>query len=387
VRRSSVHQAQMLSCCLLLLTSIGSPQVPSNAQLTLDKESVTAGDPIRMTLTADEPAPCNGQVQVAFTSDSNPSYSFGVNGPMKKGDTTFTVESATMFDVPGGVYRSTVAYFSPCPGFANGHTFKVPVRTLTMKAYSDPNLYPSKADLVLKPSQKQFLDTKIAELEDLDQQITTKLEGNAADTQATRDFLKSITQEAQSALITTEAQYRSQFVDPKGEPPAFFADFKQQYHDLLTDLGAPVPGLAPTQAQSAGRLLDVQFSKRSPARQLDGGVRSSTTHSPDVTSVRKVIGDNVAVYQYVKETGRVTFDLRLGSSPSGASVKYKKLIDVDYKDYGIPTDIPKVTLDLATWTFKFTRDGCSDSPVITIDPYGNSIHEVSATFRKCKVSR
>ena len=106
-----------------------------------------------------------------------------------------------------------------------------------------------------------------------------------------------------------------------------------------------------------------------------------------MTAARKVINDNAAAYRYVRNSGRITFDAKITSFPAGAHVRYKKLIDSDYKDYSAPTDIPRVTLELATWDFEFSKDGCTDKPSRRIDPYEDTQPEISVEFRNCKGTR
>jgi len=388
MKSSDASILKYISCTLLLWGLAGLSRAQSSAELSLTHEVVTAGDTVSATITFAQPVACDTGALVIFGhSDPALPFTVGLSAQVKRGDTTVTLTGKINLDAPGGEYRSTGLQFNPCPNYSHGTSATVPSTTMMVKALTNTMEYPTHAELSLKPSQKQFLDTKIADLDDLDQQITTKLEGSAADTQATRTFLRSITQEAQSALVVTERQYRSQFVDPNGQAPAFFADFREQYQNLLVDLNAPIPGLYPSTAANTASMIEVQWDKRKSGQHLDGGVRSSTTHSPDVVSVRKTIHDNAAAYRYVKDTGRITFDVRVVSIPSGASVQYKKVIDPAYKDYGSPTDIPKVTLDLAAWTFRFSLAGCSDiAPVITIDPY-DGIPEVEAHFHKCKGNR
>ena len=115
---------------------------------------------------------------------------------------------------------------NPCPGFENGKNFTVPDLTVTVRAIPDSNVYPTKADLVLSVTQKQFFDTKIAQLTKLEVQLTTRIEGKAADLPELRVFLTQIVDSAEQDLTVTEGEYREQILKSKESPlPAFLPTF------------------------------------------------------------------------------------------------------------------------------------------------------------------
>jgi hypothetical protein len=145
-----------------------------------------------------------------------------------------------------------------------------------------------------------------------------------------------------------------------------------------------VPGLAPAVAEHKDSVVNVRLVQHNRTNRANSVPRSSGTHSPDVVAVRQVVGDNAAAYRDVKTSGRITFEAQLESTPPGAVVKYKKLIDEDYKDYANPTNITDATLELATWTFKFIKAGCTDQPVKVIDPYQNIHPDVTVYFSNCR---
>lgn len=372
--------------CFLLCFTGEVLQGQTDAQLTISQENVTAGDSVRLTLTLDQPAACDANAGVSFRTPSQPPSYVSIGGVIHKGEKAVIVESQVPFDTPAGRYDSYEGYLNPCPNYVNATRFPVPVRTLVVTAYADPNKFPTNGDLALLPTQRQFLDTKIVQLEELDSQVTTRLAGNAADVPQVRDFLVQIVNTAEADLSATEAQYRVQIMKSQGELPAFFADFHLEYQALLTDLRAPIPGMSAERVPDVP-LLYVQLNRR-PAVDPGNAVKNlSGTYSSDVKSVRKTISDNANAYKYVKKSGRITFDARISSFPDGARIRYKKRIDSDFKDYSMPTDIPKVTLELATWVFEFRKDGCTDKPTKEIDPYEDTDPDISVEFLHCKGAR
>jgi hypothetical protein len=111
---------------------------------------------------------------------------------VSNGATTAHLTYTLPRDLAGGVYHATRGILNPCPGYQNPKVLGVPDLTLTVRAIPDPNVYPSSAGLVFSVSQKQFFDTKIAELSKLELQLTTKIEGKSADLPELRAFLTQI---------------------------------------------------------------------------------------------------------------------------------------------------------------------------------------------------
>lgn len=368
---------------LLLLACAGMGHAQSGAQITLPQGNVTAGDSFDVLVKLDHPATCETGAFVEFVLPPSTS-SFYAGTTIHAGETSVTLKATPARDLPGGTYQVQRGFLNPCPGYQNNKDFKVPAITVTVRALPDSNVYPTSADVKLSLTQKQFLDTKIAHLDNLDVELTTKIERNAADIPPLRDFLISIVKSADAQLTTTELQYREQIMKSQGPLPAFFADFHLQYQQLLVELRAPIPGNAQTDVRQSAMLLYVQLKKRTPTDQPASPPNFSGTYPPSVIAVRTTIRDNGSAYKYIRDNGRLTFDVQLSSFPSGARISYKKLIDDQYQDYSSPTDVANASFELATWNFKFHKEGCTDEPVLQIDPYEDSHPRVSVEFRRCR---
>jgi hypothetical protein len=310
---------------------------------------------------------------------------FALGAQVHKGDTKAHLTSTLSLDRQGGIYHAVRGYLNPCPGYETGKNFTVPDLTVTVRAIPDPNVYPTSADLALSVTQKQFFDTKIAELNKLDQEITTRIERHAADLPELRTFLTQIVEHADRDLSVTQEQYREQILKSAEKPlPAFFADFHKQYQTLLVQLKAPIPGVGRTEnIGNRAKLIYVQQLKRHvpPPEDLTG------TYPSSVRDVRSTISGNKAAYRLVKDTGRLTFPAVLTSHPTGAHILYKKLIDDDYSDYSGLTDV-KASFELATWNFIFRLEGCADE-VRQINPFNEVFDEqhpveVTAGFEHCR---
>jgi hypothetical protein len=116
------------------------------------------------------------------------------------------------------------------PGICDGHRLSCSQKKLIVKALSNSTQNPTKADLALSPTRKQFFDTKAADLDDLENQLNTRLAENSVDDDGLKKFLIDILESGQSALLITEAQYRRLIMKSGDKLPAFFDDFRYQYN-------------------------------------------------------------------------------------------------------------------------------------------------------------
>jgi hypothetical protein len=165
---------------LLCLSSISRAQDQTTSQLKLSAVNVDAGDTLTADLTLETPAACDQTVLVQYNTTGNTAI-IQFRGQVAKGATNVHLTVQVPHDRKSDVYHSTKGYLVPCPGFEAQREFDIPTADITVRAVPDPNVYATKADVTVSVTQKQFLDTKIAELDNLDQRITTRIEGHAAD--------------------------------------------------------------------------------------------------------------------------------------------------------------------------------------------------------------
>lgn len=371
---------------LLLVCRVGHAQ--SNAQLTLSQANVDAGDSVSADLTLETPAACTAHISVQFLLRNVPGgdQEFDMSGQVSQGGTSAHLTASLARDRQGGIYHSEGGLLFPCPGYENYKKFKVPDLTVTVRAIRDPNVYPTSAGLVLSVTQKQFFDTKIAQLNKLEVQLTTRIEGKAADLPELRVFLAQIVESAEQDLTVTEGEYREQILKSKESPlPAFFADFHHQYQTLRVQLQAPIQGLghAVSIARPARLIYAQQLKAREPAQPKMTPQNSTGVYPAIVTAVRSVMGDNKAVYNTVK-SGRINTVVSITSHPTGAHIQYRYSYETTYRDYSALTDVQRAQLELVSYTFKFHKDGCTDEPVFQLDPYQDPDPVVDIEFQSCR---
>lgn len=369
---------------LVSFVSAGGLCAQSSSEITLSRATVTVGEPLQIQLILDKPSPCATGIWVTFLSATG---QLNANTNIGKGQSSAIINTQIPIDLPPGEYQAKQGWTNPCPGYQNNRYFTVPTRTLDVKGIPDPNQFPTHADIALSVTQKQFLDTKITELSEIESRLTTTLEKDSAPTGLLRaQLLRSVTS-AQEALGSTERQYSS--IMKTGEKtPALFADFRLQYGELLVELNAIQPKatkLTELRSQHLPSFVYVQLMGRPDGKQTEKPPNFSGTLSAIATAVWRTIRDNAAAYKYIRNTGRITFDARISSFPPGARIQYKKVADQLYEDYSSLTPVDKASFELATWLFRFHKDGCTDEPNLRIDPYEDTTPEISVEFENCKV--
>ncbi len=357
------------------------PQTREGSTVTLSKGSVTAGDILHVSVKLDHAALCDGPAQLFFDKPPNSGDQFSINLNLNGGASTLEKDVTVPRDVEGD-YESRSIYIYPCPGYSKPDQIALPSNSLHINPLLIAPQKPTGAELALSFSAKQFLETRAEQMDLLSEQLTTKLENNAVDGAPMRSFLSALVKQADSELEITESAYRKNVLKNQAPSPAFFADFHKQYLALLTELGTPSLASSQPRSNPGSRIVYVQaqLKPRTPTR-LPNNING--TYPADAASVREVILDNAAAYRYVKDVERTTFDLRIVSHPAGAHVCYKKLVDVEYGSYSALTNLSDVSLELATWDFRFQKEGCKNEPVFRLDPYRDNNRNVSVEFSGC----
>jgi hypothetical protein len=142
------------------------------------------------------------------------------------------------------------------------------------------------------------------------------------------------------------------------------------------------------QDRAEAKLVYVQqLKKRSgnPPRNFKGTVPASVSYTRDKFNDEKV------AFQFIRDTGGDRFLANVVSRPSGAHVSYKKLLDNDFTDLSSNTDVMSVSFELATYTFRFSKDGCKGEQTRQVNPYselrftaqGVEPLKIGAEFSEC----
>lgn len=376
-----------MRCVLLMFTLIVCSTAVSgqdSATVSLEKAALNAGDTIKGAVTLDVPSPCVGWVFMNFRAptDKSGDIEFQLQGRVEKGQQTTTVSEGIPVDYPGGNFDSIDAILA-CDGHQKRQELSLSsVLHFTILPVADANIYPKKAGVKLSVNQKQFLDTKIHDLDLLLGRLSDGIEEFPAMTEDEQSFLLLILKDAQDALDETENQYSTQLLKPGESVPEFFEDFRAHYKDLVIQIkGRKIEAQLATPHLMLANLSGSQLKKRSKDQQAQKG-KPSTSLNPDAQSTGDIIKDNRSAYKYVEETGGAIFTTEVISTPDKARMSYRKTLDPNYTDYATLTPIPKATLPMAYLKLKFHKEGCQDE-YLDINPWPDPYARIEEDFTKC----
>lgn len=359
----------------------------SSATVGDTSAEITAGETFAAKLTFDTAATCQQHITIPI-GKAGGDY-FYLEGNLQPGQSTVNVSVQFPKDAEG-LYQTDARGLPspdlyPCDGYRNHRKFTVPAIALTVKSIPDPNLYPTSASVSLTLTQKQFLGTKIAALGVLSTAVDTKLEANGNDTPELRAFLEGVVDKADRALSVTEHEYSGLLLKADEKVPSFFADFHKQYRDLRTELRAPA-GTRAAQVSVSAHFMRVSQTTMRRHNALDAPAKSgnlSGTVPGNAKAVKSTLDDNASAYKIVQMTGRAVFHARFESTPSAATLYYRQAIDSEFGTWSKVTNIEDAEFPLATFVFKFHKDGCVDEPVRIVDPYYDTHPDLGIEFKRC----
>lgn len=351
---------------------------------TLDREKITAGQHFKLTvhfLTApsyvgylqdyfDYQPVSNIQLQQAPAEIS-------CSADTKPGERDVELDCSVPLDADGGVYRSQRLRIGPAPGGTRQRMEKLTVPDVEVVPVQDTNTYPSDGVATLDLTQRQVLESGAAKVEVLLDQLNTKVDSHSAETPELRDYLAAVAQDAQNALEKSRSDY-SKAVPKGSSEPIFFEDFRRLYADFLIDDKAPQAASIPLQYGNEAHFELAQLQENETVTVRPDSLSNSL--GPLVTKLAAILGNHVAAFLKIGESGATEFTISLRSSPPGASVSYKR-IGEDYQDYSKVTDIEKATFPYALWTFRFSLGKCE--VVKTPNPYIEKSPNLDPAMQNC----
>ncbi len=348
----------------------------TSATVSLDKAVYKAGEAINGSVTLDVQSPCNGIVFLELRR-TNGQGGTEVTGGIQKGQQTISVATTIPFDDPGEEYDVTNGNFR-CDNYQRLRPLAIPNPIhITILPIPDTNAYPTQAKFELTVSQKQFLETKTHELDNLLVRFANGVEQFPSTTEGQKTLLVPIIEAAQSDLNDTEKEYREQILKPNEPIPVFFEDFREHYQDLEVEVKARKTN----GALQTPRLVLAQLKKR--PNQQPPPAKPSTTLTPDAEATSHLIEDNKRAYTYVEETGGDKFTTALISIPDGARVSYRRTTLPDFIDYPTPTNVNAATLPMAYLLVRFHKDNCGEDQFLQIDPWEDPKAPIEMEFTKC----
>jgi hypothetical protein len=248
-----------------------------------------------------------------------------------------------------------------------GESWILPSTKYTFEVIPKKNLvYPTTADVGVKPSQAQLLRTEAihlqARIQDLKGQI---LELKSAS--KLNNLLRQKVEKEIESLNETEHAFRILDNSVKEDSRIFFDDLRTSYREANHEVRSQ-------------RMQRQQYSILLASAHQDNG--EAARYPAIAQAVLRAFEQNELAYNTVADTQMLTFDLEVTSVPTGAAVSYRRRGD-EFKKASNPTDSTIKALAFAIWIVRFEKDGCH--PVEREhDPFRESNHVITVELPKVK---
>jgi hypothetical protein len=288
-----------------------------------------------------------------------------------------TLNCEVPFDADAGVYSPQKLYLGPPPGGARERSESASVPEIEILPVQDKNVYPQSAVATVQMNQRQVLQDGAAKVQILLDEMSTRVDDQSAETPELRAYLASVASRAQSELEKSRIRYRSAL--PAGsKEPILFEDFERRYQAFLVENGDFHEGPVRQSKLLGGHVELAQLQTNQTVIVTPPKLGSSV--GPLVSKLAEILEDHVAAFLAIGESGSESFTISLRSSPSGASIEYKR-IGEGYTLYSRPTDVEQVPLPYARWTFRFSIGTCQ--VVRTPDPFIEKNPRLLVNMQNC----
>jgi len=223
-------------------------------------------------------------------------------------------------------------------------------KPLPFQVIANPGLvFPTSAEVRVNPSQVQLLRREALRVRERFQALTGNLLRFQGDRAKVLAQLRTGANEAIQSVKMTESNF-NEFSTVKGQSEhaqVFFGDLRDGYEQALRAM-EDTNGL---QSLGGWRLLRASVSPQQPST----GQRSMP-YTILAAPVRRAFEQNELAYEKVADTGSLTFDLGVASTPTGASVAYRRQGD-KYRSHPDPTNSEIKSLTYAIWIVRFEKQG------------------------------
>lgn len=333
--------AAVVIVAVLVFPNAALPQ--NTAAVTADTTVVKAGEQVNFIVTVDQPT--NIEDCLILFAIRGAGNTYGASVGLPPGQTKVTISYRVPADSAGGRFTlSGLVLLSPSgkqvPLDAKQVSFDVIPKTGAQ--------YPNRAQVVLSPSQVQLFRTEALAVA----RRLQELKGNertlqASEQEAATAILRNAIAQELEALKRTAGRFNALGSNPELSRTAkeFFDDLEFSYRRTQFNLGASAPSAAQNWAQP---VMKNAFFWQIPAQKRD----SLIPFAQD--AVYRAVEQNELAYNLVADASDMSFDLRVVSTPAGASVSYARRGD-SFKDHPVPTSATIQSLPLAIWIVRFHK--------------------------------
>jgi hypothetical protein len=340
-----------ITAFVLISVCIGSGFVAAqeSADVTVENAIVKAGETVRFVVTVDQSPnidDCSILWYIGKADEANDTQS-GV--PLPRGQTTATIVHKIPFDSPAGRYAlKKLVLMTP-----SARQIPLSSKPVFFDVIANTGIkYPSSAKVSISPSQAQLLRAEALALSGRLQ----KLKGDADMLQAKgeRAVILALTKAVDAELLrvfATADRFQKLNANAKlgGVARVFFDDLEVSYRRIQVSLKkASLTGI-----REQSFLQDVFFAPQEKDTSSLSGYLARE-------AVYRTVEQNELAYNLVAETGDMSFNLKVFSSPPGAKISYGRRGDT-FTAHPDPTNSMIESLPLAIWIVRFQKESFKDA--------------------------
>lgn len=330
-------------------------------------DTARAGETVTFRITLDK-APNFEGGSVMYWVGCSSGFSIQSSAEVTKGSNAATFSFKLPADVNSGICRVDQLKFYSGSRMYDLHSPVVSFRVLG----SSGLVIPSSAEIAISPTQTQLLRREATHLQLQIQQLKAELSKTPSGL-AGADILRESIRKQLSSLQETAQKFRELSASEKTNDASdiFFSDLRTSYDEVLSALNHPQTARSQFRPTLVGAAFDTGDGTGRPA---------DAKYSLAALAVFRAFEQNELAYTLVADTGSLTFDLAVSSSPEGAAVSYKRRGD-PHETPASPTNSVIKAIPYAIWIVRFQKPGFRDQE-IEHDPFREPNHVVTVVLIK-----
>jgi len=346
-------------CLVLICPVIGTAQESATVSVP---DIAKAGETVSIKILLDKAPNFDGGSILVWVS--GPEWGVQSSTQVSRGSNTATYSFKLPIDVGPGMCTISQLKFS-----AGSKMYDLHFAPVSFKVLANAGLIiPSSAEVAITPSQVQLLRREATRLQLQIEHLKAEFSGTRSNRIASDTLRKRVQEEIKSLQETASKFQTLSATERKTDvSDVFFADLQSSYTEVLSAL-----------SEAAEHEREPPLLRRVSREQKP----SVPKYTLAALAVFRVYEHNELAYTLVADTGSLTFDLAVSSSPEGATVSYKRRGD-QYKISPDPTNSVMKALPYAIWTIRFQKPGFREVEV-EHDPFRESNHIVTALLIKKK---
>lgn len=326
-------------------------------------DTARAGETVTFRITLDK-APNFDGASVMYWVRCSAGFSIQSSAEVTQGSNTTTFFFKLPADVSSGTCKVDQLKF-----YSGSRTYDLQFPVVSFRVLGNADLViPSSAEVTISPTQTQLLWREATRLQLQIQQLKAELSG-APSGPGGDDILRKRVEEQVNSLQETGQKFRelSAGGSTNDASDIFFSDLRTGYDEVLSALNHPQAARSQLRPFVIPAAFDI----------ADGRVgQGDPKYSLAALAVFRAFEQNEVAYTLVADTGSLTFDLAVSSSPEGAVVSYKRRGD-PYRSLSSPTNSVIKAIPYAIWIVRFQKPGFKDQE-IEHDPFREPNHVVTA---------